>query len=144
MLNILLDLLSFCSDSQLHCFVIFNKCRTKKCEQEALTANNNQFPISQKIQIKRSDCDCDSPLHWLVFLSRIAFVDTIFPYLQKTKKNNPLQLTHSFFSFQLVKLSLVLSSGLRGHHDECAAVPTLAEGCSRRPLPHQKTLRKTY
>lgn len=27
------------------------------------------------------------PLHWFVFLSRIAFVDTIFPYLKERQKN---------------------------------------------------------
>lgn len=43
--------------------------------------------------IKKAHCtessDAHSPLHWLVFLSKIAFVDTIFPYLQR---NNNVML----------------------------------------------------
>lgn len=39
------------------------------------------------------------PLHWLVFLSRMALVDTIFPYLQKTReKLSLLILTGPFGS----------------------------------------------
>lgn len=78
----------------VHCFVLLCKFRTcnNDFKQEAIT---DTFPVSQ-LETKMKSHDRDSPLHWLVFLSRMAFVDTIFPYLQKTKRKQPLTInTHT-------------------------------------------------
>lgn len=51
------------------------------CTSESIQATNAYFYWNN---VKENHLN-DLPLHWLVFLSRIALVDTIFPYLEQQR-----------------------------------------------------------
>lgn len=52
----------------------------------AWTSALEELSIEQHGQELRTQMPLHLPLHWFVFLSRIAFVDTIFPYLKERRK----------------------------------------------------------
>lgn len=82
------------------------------CTSESIQAKNAHF---YENNVKENHFK-DLPLHWLVFLSRIALVDTIFPYLEQQRDDSYCLSRQDLW---IVGHSGQLSSGKKISHVFC-------------------------